>query len=79
MSSRHASHKGSGVKQSHDTGQIDSAATTPVENPEELLDEGEGYPYNAQGNAQGASPNPAATERPNESNPADAQQNRSDS
>lgn len=44
MSSGHASHKGAGVKQSHDTGQLDSAATTPVDNPEELLEEGEGYP-----------------------------------
>jgi hypothetical protein len=75
MSSGHASHKGTGVKQSHDTGQLDSAATTPVENPEELLDEGEGYPYNA----QGTQPNPAATERPDESNQADVQQNKSDS
>jgi len=56
----HASHKGSGVKQSHDSGQLDSAATTPVENVEDLLDEGEGYPFNS----QGSEVNPAATERP---------------
>ena len=62
MSSGHASHKGSGVKQSHDSGQLDSAATTPVANPEDLLGEGEGYPFNA----QGTEVNPAATERPHE-------------
>jgi hypothetical protein len=60
MSSGHASHKGSGVKQSHDTGQLDSAATTPAANAEDLLQEGEGYPFNA----QGTEVNPAATERP---------------
>jgi hypothetical protein len=60
MSSGHASHKGPGIKQSHDTGQIDSAATTPVSDPGELLSEGEGYPFDA----QGTEPNPAATERP---------------
>lgn len=78
MSSGHASHKGSGTKQSHDTGQLDSAATTPAANPEELLAEGEGYPFNAQDHAPEASVsgadaadgngletiNPAATERP---------------
>lgn len=62
MSSGHASHKGTGVKQSHDSGQLDSAATTP-DNPEDLLGEGEGYPFNAQGQQVNA----AATERPNES------------
>lgn len=62
MSSGHASHKGPGVKQSHDSGQIDSAATTPAANPEDLLEEGEGYPFNA----QGTEVNPAATERPKE-------------
>jgi hypothetical protein len=60
MSSGHASHKGPGIKQSHDTGQIDSAATTPASDPQELLGEGEGYPFNA----QGTEINPAATERP---------------
>lgn len=60
MSSGHASHKGPGIKQSHDTGQIDSAATTPASNPEELVGEGGGYPFNA----QGTEINPAATERP---------------
>lgn len=60
MSSGHASHKGPGIKQSHDTGQLDSAATTPSSDPQELLDEGEGYPFNA----QGTEINPAATERP---------------
>lgn len=59
MSSGHASHKGAGVKQSHDSGQLD-AATTPAANPEDLLAEGEGYPFNA----QGTEVNPAATERP---------------
>ena len=62
MSSGHASHKGGGVKQSHDTGQLDSAATTPAANAEDLLGEGEGYPFNA----QGTEVNPAATERPHE-------------
>ncbi|PSB22556.1 hypothetical protein C7B61_21025 [filamentous cyanobacterium CCP1] len=61
MSSGHASHKGPGIKQSHDTGQIDSAATTPASDPQEILDESEGYPFNA----QGTEINPAATERPN--------------
>lgn len=63
MSSGHASHKGGGVKQSHDSGQLDSAATTPAANPEDLLPEGEGYPFNA----QSTEVNPAATERPQES------------
>jgi hypothetical protein len=63
MSSGHASHKGAGVKQSHDTQQLDSAATTPAANPEDLLPEGEGYPFNA----QGGDVNPAALERPQES------------
>jgi hypothetical protein len=62
MSSGHASHKGGGVKQSHDTGQLDSAATTPAANAEDLLGEGEGYPFNA----QGTEVNPAATARPHE-------------
>ncbi len=62
MSSGHASHKGGGVKQSHDSGQLDSAATTPAANPEDLLPEGEGNPFNA----QGTEVNPAATERPQE-------------
>jgi len=62
MSSGHASHKGGGVKQSHDTGQLDSAATTPAANAEDLLSEGEGYPFNA----QGTEVNPAATARPHE-------------
>ncbi|MBD2459554.1 hypothetical protein H6G89_00730 [Oscillatoria sp. FACHB-1407] len=62
MSSGHASHKGGGIKQSHDTQEIDNAATTPTANPEDLLEgEGEGYPFNA----QGTEVNPAATERPN--------------
>ncbi|MDX2244589.1 MAG: hypothetical protein NW224_28275 [Leptolyngbyaceae cyanobacterium bins.302] len=61
MSSGHASHKGAGVKQSHDPGKLDSAATTPATNPEDLLDEeGEGYLFNA----QSTEVNPAATERP---------------
>lgn len=63
MSSGHASHKGGGVKQSHDSGQLDSAATTPAASPEELLPEGEGYPFNA----QSTEVSPAATERPQES------------
>jgi hypothetical protein len=62
MSSGHASHKGAGVKQSHDSGQLDSAATTPAAHPEDLLAEGEGYPFNA----QGTEVNSAATERPSE-------------
>ncbi|MGG6293881.1 hypothetical protein ACQ4M4_05615 [Leptolyngbya sp. AN02str] len=66
MSSGHASHKGPGIKHSHDSGQVDSAATTPVANPEDLLPEGEGYPYNAQGKAQGTESNSEATERPHE-------------
>lgn len=60
MPGGHASHKGAGIKQSHDTGQLDNASTTPASNPEDLLDEGEGYPFNA----QGTEVNPAATERP---------------
>lgn len=63
MSSGHASHKGSGIKESHDSGKLDSAATTPASNPEDLLEEGQGYPFNA----QGPEINPAATERPPES------------
>jgi hypothetical protein len=65
MSSGHASHKGAGVKQSHDTGQVDSAATT-VASPEDLLDEGEGYPFSATPEADA---NPAALERPKEDAP----------
>lgn len=63
MSSGHASHKGPGVKQSHDTGKIDSAATTPVDDPQDLLDEGEGYPFNRENDRSIAE----ATERPNSS------------
>jgi hypothetical protein len=59
MSSGHASHKGNGVKHSHDTAQLDSAATTPSD-PQDILGEGEGYPFNA----QGGEVNPAAVERP---------------
>lgn len=66
MSSGHASHKGAGIKQSHDSGKLDSAATTPAANPEDLLEEeGEGYPFNA----QGTEVNPAATERPDHPSP----------
>ena len=61
MGSGHASHKGSGVKQSHDTGEIDNAATMPGD-PQDVLGEAEGYPFNA----QGTEVNPAATERPSE-------------
>lgn len=61
MSSGHASHKGAGVKHSHDTGKLDSAATMPGQ-PEDLLEEGEGYPFNDQGQQV----NPIALERPNE-------------
>jgi len=67
MGSGHASHKGGGVKHSHDSGQLDSAATTPAANPEDLLSEGEGYPFNA----SGAEVNPAATERPQEPDETD--------
>ncbi len=63
MSSGHASHKGPGIKHSHDSGQIDSAATTPASDPQDLLSEAEGYPFNAQGTEL----NPQATERPDQS------------
>jgi hypothetical protein len=63
MSSGHASHKGSGVKHSHDTGELDSAATTLAANPEDLLPEGEGYPFDR----EESETNPAATERPESS------------
>jgi hypothetical protein len=59
MSSGHASHKGPGVKQSHDSGQLDTAATMPGD-PQDVLGEGEGYPFDE----QGTQVNPAATERP---------------
>lgn len=72
MSSGHASHKGAGTKQSHDSGQLDSAATTPSD-PQDLIGEGEGYPFNA----QGTEVNPAATERP--SKPASDQNQQQDS
>lgn len=65
MSSGHASHKGSGVKQSHDSGQLDSAVTTPATNPEDLLQEGEDYPFNAD-HAEETEVNPSALERPQE-------------
>lgn len=68
MSSGHASHKGNGIKHSHDSGQLDSAATTPVDQPEDLLEKAEGYPFNA----QATPPNPQAIERPDGANPADA-------
>lgn len=68
MSSGHASHKGSGVKHSHDSGQLDSAATTPAVNPEDLLEEGQGYPFDAESEV-----NPEAIERPKTpSSPEDA-------
>lgn len=75
MSSGHASHKGTGVKHSHDSSQLDSAATTPAVNPEDLLKEGEGYPFNA----QGTEVNPAATQRPDTTAPSDATANNEDS
>lgn len=62
MSSGHASHKGPGIKHSHDSGALDSAATTPAQNPEEILPEREGYPFDAQ-----ASENSEATKRPEKS------------
>jgi hypothetical protein len=62
MPGGHASHKGGGTKHSHDNSQIDSAANL-VGDPENLLDEGEGYPFDE----QGTEVNPAATERPSES------------
>jgi hypothetical protein len=59
MSSGHASHKGTSAKPNTNTnGQIYSAADDGLD-PQEVLDEGEGYPYNAQGTVV----NPAATER----------------
>lgn len=73
MSSGHASHKGGGVKQSHDNGRLDSAATSPVSNPEDLLGEGEGYPFNA----QDADVNPAAVASPQEGTAQPQQRERS--
>ncbi|WNZ27195.1 hypothetical protein HJG54_30275 [Leptolyngbya sp. NK1-12] len=73
MSSGHASHKGSGIKQSHDSGELDSAATTPSD-PQDLVGDAEGYPYNA----QGGEVNPAATERPTQAK-AETSQNSSES
>jgi len=67
MGSGHASHKGAGVKQSHDSGQLDLAATTPTANPEDLRPESEGYSFNA----QRTKVKPAATERPPEPTKAD--------
>ncbi|HEY9826544.1 MAG TPA: hypothetical protein V6D19_13960 [Stenomitos sp.] len=68
MSSGHASHKGSGIKHSHDSGQLDSAATTPAVNPEDLLEEDQGYPFDAE-----AEVNLEAIERPKTpSSPQDA-------
>jgi hypothetical protein len=64
--SGHAGHKGTGVKHSHDSGQLDSAATMPESNPEDILPEGEGYPFDAQGEAEETEVNPAALERPQE-------------
>jgi hypothetical protein len=61
MPGGHASHKGGGTKHSHDNSQIDSAANF-VGDPENLLDEGQGYPFDE----QGTEVNPAATERPSE-------------
>ncbi|MBW4561874.1 MAG: hypothetical protein KME32_12115 [Mojavia pulchra JT2-VF2] len=61
MPSGHASHKGPSIKHSHDNGQIDTAADLTVD-PQEILDEGQGYPFDAQGTVV----NPAATERPKE-------------
>lgn len=59
MSSGHASHKGSSTKPNTNTnGQIYSASDEALD-PQEVLGEGEGYPYNAQGTVV----NPAATER----------------
>ena len=60
MSSGHAG-KGTGVKQSHDSGQIDSAATTPS-NPQDLLNNETGHPFDSE-----RPENPAALERPSES------------
>lgn len=62
MPSGHASHKGGAIKHSHDTGNLDPASDLAV-NPDEILGEGDGYPFNA----QGTDFNPAATERPQQS------------
>lgn len=69
MGSGHASHKSGDVKHSHDSGQIDAAANI-TDNPEDLLEQPEGYPFNA----QGSEVNSAATERPQDS-PSTQKQN----
>ena len=62
MPSGHASHKGSSVKPNTNTnGQFYTPADEAA-NPEEVLPEGEGYPFDAQGTVV----NPAATQRPEE-------------
>lgn len=59
MPAGHASHKGTSIKPNTNANDIiDTAADQSVE-PEELLNEGGGYPFNAQGTVV----NPAATER----------------
>ena len=66
MPNGHASHKSASIKHSHDNGQIDTATDLTVD-PEDILPEGGGYPFDAQGTVV----NPAATERPQEDNEKD--------
>jgi len=66
MPSGHASHKSASIKHTHDNGQIDTASDLTVE-PDNILDEGGGYPFDAQGTVV----NPAATERPQQENEED--------
>jgi hypothetical protein len=66
MPSGHASHKSGSIKHSHDNGQVDTASDPTVE-PQSILNEGGGYPYDA----QGTEVNPAATERPQDENKED--------
>ncbi|HBL14135.1 MAG TPA: hypothetical protein DD379_22640 [Cyanobacteria bacterium UBA11162] len=67
MSSGHASHKGYSVKPNTNTnGQFFTPAGENVD-PLEVLPEGEGYPFNAQGTVV----NPAATERPEDEKDAE--------
>ncbi|BDI16071.1 hypothetical protein ANSO36C_18730 [Nostoc cf. commune SO-36] len=62
MPSGHASHKSGSIKHTHDNGQIDTATDVTVD-PQDILPEAVGYPFDAQGTVV----NPAATERPQDS------------
>lgn len=58
----HASHKGASVKPNTNANGVIDDASNPGVDPEALLEQPEGYPFDAQGQAEEET-NPAALER----------------